>query len=364
MSLTHASAECQAYEIILDKFSLPKLSEDFVQGALYSLQQSNWIEFIEEFGTHYVHEITMGGRATQETSYTFNSVSKMESLDIDINIAAKASFAKFLVDTSFDWNKYSRSINYSEKIESSKTQFYIGGEPPRTGNIYDWQVKIIDNPMPISYKLFPISDLFSRINDTKFNHTLAVQQFEDALAKECDRLHCRPSTPDFPKPPPAYIITNKTQQFGNTNGQVYDEWVNSTTMELRRVHVRSGAELDNLQLYLSDGVTEQFTSAVGGLGGGEHIWEVPNDEYVNQIEFRSGDRIDSLTFITNKGNKSPTFGGTGGSYHLVTIPQDYRIVGFFGTQGSRVYKLGFTLAKTVYPTQENGQFEVMQLSLE
>jgi hypothetical protein len=58
----------------------------------------------------------MGGRATQETSYTFNSISKMESLEIDINIAAKASFAKFLVDTSFDWNKYARSINYSEKI--------------------------------------------------------------------------------------------------------------------------------------------------------------------------------------------------------------------------------------------------------
>jgi hypothetical protein len=37
----------------------------------------------------------------------------MESLDIDINIAAKAQFAKFLVDSSFDWNKYSRSINYS-----------------------------------------------------------------------------------------------------------------------------------------------------------------------------------------------------------------------------------------------------------
>ncbi len=112
-------------------------------------------------------------------------------------------------------------------------------------------------------------------------------------------------------------------------------------------------------MYLSDGVTEQFTSAVGGLGGGEHIWDVPNDEYINQIEFRSGDRIDSLTFITNKGNKSPTFGGTGGSYHLVTIPQDYRIVGFYGAQGSRVYKLGFTLAKTVYPTQENSKDKVI-----
>ena len=116
-----------------------------------------------------------------------------------------------------------------------------------------------------------------------------------------------------------------------------------------------------MQLYISDGVTEKFTSAVGGLGGGEHIWEVPEGEFVNQIEFRTGDRIDSVTFITNKGNKSPKFGGTGGSYHLVTIPEDHRIVGFFGTQGSRVYKLGFTLAKTIYPAQETQEIEVINL---
>ena len=55
----------------------------------------------------------MGGRATQQISYTFQSVSKMESLNVDINIAAKASFAKFFADPSFDWNKYSKEINYS-----------------------------------------------------------------------------------------------------------------------------------------------------------------------------------------------------------------------------------------------------------
>ena len=71
-------------------------------------------------------------------------------------------------------------------------------------------------------------------------------------------------------------------------------------------------------------------------------------------------RIDSLTFITNKGTKSPKYGGDKGIYRLVTIPQDYRIVGFFGTQGATglsgpqpapnsVYKLGFMLAKTIYP---------------
>ena len=55
----------------------------------------------------------MGGRATQQISYTYQSISKMESLNVDTNIAAKASFAKFFADTSFDWNKYSKDINYS-----------------------------------------------------------------------------------------------------------------------------------------------------------------------------------------------------------------------------------------------------------
>ncbi len=191
--------------------------------------------------------------------------------------------------------------------------------------------------------------------DVKFNATLAVTQFEEALSKECDRLHCRPNTPDFPKPPPAYITTAKTPLYGNTGGHPFDEFVNSTTMELRRVHVRSGAELDNIQLFLSDGVAQQFTSAVGGLGGGAAVWSVPDGEFVNQLEYRSGDRIDSITFITNKGNKSPKFGGDGGSYHLVNILPDYRIVGFYGIEGSKVYKLGFTIAKTIYPTQQHEQ---------
>ncbi len=146
--------------------------------------------------------------------------------------------------------------------------------------------------------------------------------------------------------------------YGNSGGHPFDEFVNSTTMELRRVHARFGSELDNLQLFLSDGVTQQFTSAVGGLGGGAAVWSVPDGEYVNQLEFRSGDRIDSITFITNKGNKSPKFGGDGGGYHLVNILPDYRIVGFYGIESARVYKLGFTIAKTVYPTQLNEQERV------
>ncbi len=64
--------------------------------------------------------------------------------------------------------------------------------------------------------------MFERITDARFNKTAALAQFEEALSKECDRLHCKPSTPDFPKPPPAYIVTTKTPQYGTSGGRAFD----------------------------------------------------------------------------------------------------------------------------------------------
>jgi hypothetical protein len=61
----------------------------------------------------------MGGRAVQEISYDFDSVSKLNSINIDLSLAAKASFAKFFADSSFDWSKHVEEVSYSEKL--SKT---------------------------------------------------------------------------------------------------------------------------------------------------------------------------------------------------------------------------------------------------
>lgn len=59
----------------------------------------------------------------------------------------------------------------------------------------------------------------------------------------------------------------------------------------------------------------------GGQGGGDqNPWSVPKDEYITQVEYRCGDRVDSFTFITNKGTKSPRYGGSGGGYGIVDFP--------------------------------------------
>jgi hypothetical protein len=106
MSFTHATAECEAYELSIDIFTINTLLPNFVKGVVDSYHAKSWDKFITQFGTHFVYDVTMGGRAIQEISYDFQSVSKIASVNVDINIAAKASFAKFFADSSFDWHKH------------------------------------------------------------------------------------------------------------------------------------------------------------------------------------------------------------------------------------------------------------------
>lgn len=40
----------------------------------------------------------------------------MESMSIDIDITAKASFAKFYADSEFDFHKYETNIKYAESL--------------------------------------------------------------------------------------------------------------------------------------------------------------------------------------------------------------------------------------------------------
>lgn len=171
MSFTHATAECEAYELSIDIFTVNTLLPNFVRGAVESYQSGSWDKFITQFGTHFVYDVTMGGRAIQEISYDFESVSKLASVDVDINLAAKASFAKFFADASFDWHKHEEEVGYAEKLSRTINELYIGGEPPKDGNIHTWVDRVIENPMPIKYKVIELSELFSKVKADGFNLT-------------------------------------------------------------------------------------------------------------------------------------------------------------------------------------------------
>lgn len=97
----------------LNLFKPGKISQNFWQGVNYSYHANSWDKFIVQFGTHFVYELVLGGRAIQEIQYDWKSVSEMETIGVDINIAAKAKFASFVMDSSFDYKSHEQQIKYA-----------------------------------------------------------------------------------------------------------------------------------------------------------------------------------------------------------------------------------------------------------
>lgn len=162
-------------------------------------------------------------------------------MNIDVNLAAKASFAKFYLDASFDYQKYESQIKYSETLSQSIREIYIGGQTPRTGKIIDWEHLVINDPMPITYKMLPLSDLFTFNPNKTIDAKAAQTHFLAALDHYCAEKKCRDPIPDKPKPLPATVTTTKSKDYGGNGGSIF-EWSHvHPTMTARKIHVRSGS---------------------------------------------------------------------------------------------------------------------------
>lgn len=70
------------------------MTPNFINGVLTSYKSGEWEKFIAQFGTSYVTEVIMGGRATQEIAYDSEQLSQMLTSGTTIEVAAKASFRK------------------------------------------------------------------------------------------------------------------------------------------------------------------------------------------------------------------------------------------------------------------------------
>lgn len=62
-----ASSICTNYVLALDRYQRYKISTNFFAAVEESIQFSDWSGFINQFGTHYITEVVLGGRAVQES---------------------------------------------------------------------------------------------------------------------------------------------------------------------------------------------------------------------------------------------------------------------------------------------------------
>jgi hypothetical protein len=133
----------------------------------------------------------------------------------------------------------------------------------------------------------------------------------------------------------AYV---QTQTHGGGGGSPFSDDL-TQACRLVRVAIRHGSEVDGIQgTYVTpDGI--EFTGNFhGGSGGSPSEFTLDSDEYINGVAGRSADRVDQLTFITNKGHTYGPYGGDGGSTFSIS---NLKVGGFFGRSGSRLDAIGF-----------------------
>ena len=118
---------------------------------------------IEIYGTHFCYDIIFGGRAIQEISYNYKSVALLDSQNINVEVAAKASYASFYGSASSSTSISEKEEKFTEEAQTSKREIYIGGQPPRNGNTSQWLSSVRNNPMPVFYQVRLISELFDEV---------------------------------------------------------------------------------------------------------------------------------------------------------------------------------------------------------
>jgi hypothetical protein len=133
------------------------------------------------------------------------------------------------------------------------------------------------------------------------------------------------------------INSTRSKTFGGSNGgSSFDDSHNIGAWgRIRQIVVRHGNEVDSIGVFWANG--NFFTH--GGTGGTATVINLNPDEFISRVEGRSGDRLDQITFRSNKRAYGP-FGGGGGSPFTVDF-SGKALHYLFGRSGAEIDQIGF-----------------------
>ena len=157
---SHATCEAYIASVQINTTTLNPAFKKAVQNLpLEPPTLEHYIDFIQHWGTHAVTTLTMGGRYGVQSSVSNNDYTTMASTGLDINAAAGYSGIVSLNANA----TASIQKEQAEQFESYRTDYQIyqiGGKPPlnKTSSTFEWAQTVKDNPLPLYYNLFPLSN--------------------------------------------------------------------------------------------------------------------------------------------------------------------------------------------------------------
>jgi hypothetical protein len=192
-----SKADCKVYSGHLDYYSPPLFADEFVKavaslkGLSYSTNKAVFHQFFNYYGTHYIESIRMGSKFGYLYELRSNSYTTMNQQGYDVT--ASASYSGFFnAGGSFGINQDSQAAQtFSQSVSDSKI-FTIGSLPPVDNSPTTWAQDSLNEPMPITYKLRPIFEIFtnkffdlSQFTAAGVNSALFGPELTNALNSYC-----------------------------------------------------------------------------------------------------------------------------------------------------------------------------------
>jgi hypothetical protein len=152
---TSTNASCCVYMASIQIYNSPTLSQDFINGVQQLPSNGNqnaYFDFIEEFGTHVVTEMSMGSRWGEMSRFTKTSWSQMSSTNFDIKVAASYS-AMIKAGVSVLVDSQKKMAETFEHYSSEQKIFETGKIIPNNLDVKTWMQNSAENPMPLKIRL-------------------------------------------------------------------------------------------------------------------------------------------------------------------------------------------------------------------
>ena len=220
----HISTSCPSYTAYFPSNTPLQLSDVF-KSYVNTLDKSNVDDFVRKFGTHFVKNVTMGGRYAARDVFKPSDVVDFVFNDYDMHEIATLSFEQGMKARGAS-TVSSKEVTLYQSERTLNVTYYLGEKPRLVNEHFDpqeWFKSVQQNPQPIMYELEPLTSL---LNAGNFPHDSLITTKEarvaNAINNYCIKLnlkYCSTTVP--PGPLPTRLLAEKQKKKTSPLGNPY-----------------------------------------------------------------------------------------------------------------------------------------------
>ena len=192
--ILQSMAQCTLYKASLESgFELTKeFQSDVEKMPLDDEDEKRYVDFINNYGTHFVNVLVMGAKAIVQNYFEKSALESLKKTGLNVDAAAEASFKTILsigVSNSVTSNNKDQE-HFQSKREHCKTSF-LGSRPPADGELKTWSETTGKSPYPVFYELKEITwlfepDFFPNLNSNDLK--MKKNRLLEVYSKHCSTL--------------------------------------------------------------------------------------------------------------------------------------------------------------------------------